>query len=505
MMDMYELGTRLFGRSRAEDESVLTDATTRTYIGNATSDSSDGSVYVELSDDVTMPDDYDGENGISVELPTTAAVSEGDEVVVTVFGGGAMKSPVVTGVVGSGDRIAGVAQDALDVANATGQHFWSDDDGAHVTEVTQEEWSDPTDPGYQSGPNSLWNSLGMLFRDGLANLMALLAGRTDASITFTGAQSEYGYGRYAMPINTRTVTSVLADGVSASFTLTRYGAYVELEVTAPAATSEIEVSYTTDSAVGFFFNGRTTAEIGPSGMTLARDFDGTSGSASIDFFEGRGRVYATAEGVAGETGASQGITIDTGVQAATQTASVSVDSGDSGSWVTITTNHNDQRYFFPVLQVGQSGSADEIYLKASTLSLDYGSVNPTGGPFDFAMADVIDMLTTASVTLSRGSGAASWASGQVRRSGKVVVVTLVNMKLAAALSSGSNSPAVTNIPAGYRPNVLQRVPVALGVNGNYANVWGVVGAGGNIQIHNGSGLSIPTTAEISLNCAYIID
>ena len=72
-------------------------------------------------------------------------------------------------------------------------------------------------------------------------------------------------------------------------------------------------------------------------------------------------------------------------------------------------------------------------------------------------------------------------------------------------AGGANSPAVSTIPAGYRPNVLQRVPVALSGAGNYANCWAVVSAGGSIVIHNGSGLSIPTTMEISMNCAYIID
>lgn len=195
MADLNDLAATLFGGRRAETNSVLTDGTTHTYVGTATSDSQDGHVMVELSSDVTNPEpiEIDGEvyysdADTSVELPTTTSVQEGDEVLVSVYGGTPLRSPVVTGVVGSGDRIAGMAQDAydladsvegiaqqaLDVANATGQHFWSDTDGAHVTEVTQEEWTDPTDPGYQSGPNSLWNSLGMLFRNGLNNLLAVL-------------------------------------------------------------------------------------------------------------------------------------------------------------------------------------------------------------------------------------------------------------------------------------------------------------------------------------------
>lgn len=187
-MNMMDLATTLFGRSRAEENIVSTDATTRTYVGTATSDSSDGSVYVALSEDVTMPDDYDGEHGVGVEMPTTVGVSEGDEVLVTVFGGGTMKAPVVTGNPGWGDAVQeqaanaeSIAEQAEAVASATGQHFWSDTDGAHVTEVTQETWSDSTSPNYHSGANVLINALGQLFRDGLNNILAIVSG-TDPGI-----------------------------------------------------------------------------------------------------------------------------------------------------------------------------------------------------------------------------------------------------------------------------------------------------------------------------------
>ena len=174
-MDLFDLGSALFGRGRAETDPIDTGATTRTYVGTATSDSADGSVYVELSEDVTMPDEYEGEHGMGVEMPTVPGVSEGDEVLVTVFGGGVMKSPVVTGNAGEGDRqnaaiaaARGVADAAQAGADAINQHFWHDDNGAHVTEATQDEWEQS-----HSGPNSLWNSLGMLFRDGLNNLLTL--------------------------------------------------------------------------------------------------------------------------------------------------------------------------------------------------------------------------------------------------------------------------------------------------------------------------------------------
>lgn len=174
-MDLFDLSSALFGRKGMDSDSVEYEETTRTYVGTATSDSADGSVYVELSEDVTMPDEYEGEHGMGVEMPTVPGVSEGDEVLVTVFGSGAMKSPVVTGNAGEGDRqnaaIAAahaVADAAQAVANAVNQHFFADTNGIHVTEATQEDWN--TD---HSGANVLINSIGQLFRDGLNNLLTL--------------------------------------------------------------------------------------------------------------------------------------------------------------------------------------------------------------------------------------------------------------------------------------------------------------------------------------------
>lgn len=214
-----DIASKLSGRTRAETNSVMTDATTRTYVGTATSASEDGSVYVELSQDVTLPDDDDGEHGLGVEMPTTVAVDEGDEVLVTVFGGGVMKAPVVTGNPGWGDNVQTqvdnaetLAQQAEAVATTTGQYFWhkSDDlggeNGAHVTQVPRETWEQS-----QTGPNSLWNSLGMLFRDGLNNLMALTTGATYTE-TFEIRADEDNY--YILEHKPMVVESVTIDGTA---------------------------------------------------------------------------------------------------------------------------------------------------------------------------------------------------------------------------------------------------------------------------------------------------
>lgn len=106
----------------------------------------------------------------SLELPTTVDVHEGDTVQVTLVGGVA-KSPIVTGVVGGGDRLSGNVQEAVqtaqDAAEAVAEvadvthHFWHDDDGAHVT-------TEPDDA--TTGPNTLIDSTAMFIRDGTTNL-----------------------------------------------------------------------------------------------------------------------------------------------------------------------------------------------------------------------------------------------------------------------------------------------------------------------------------------------
>ena len=62
------------------------------------------------------------------------------------------------------------ATTAKTIAEGVNEHFWHDSGGAHVTEVTQEEWNDPGDPNYHNGGNTLITTQGMAIRDGLTNL-----------------------------------------------------------------------------------------------------------------------------------------------------------------------------------------------------------------------------------------------------------------------------------------------------------------------------------------------
>lgn len=191
MMDAFDLASKLFGNSRAEsrgDVSNSLDILTATGAG----DSSDGAATVYLDADVTPADDYDGDD-YAIGIPTSPNVIEGDSVLVGLTGSGPLKTPAVISNPGSGDRMQvqisnaeTLAEQAEAVASATGQHFWPDDDGVHVTEVTQDEWSDSTSPSYHSGANVLLNALGQLFRDGLNNILAIVSGNDPGVAIYDG-------------------------------------------------------------------------------------------------------------------------------------------------------------------------------------------------------------------------------------------------------------------------------------------------------------------------------
>lgn len=186
---------------RLEVTASMSDAATNTYIGTATSDSTDGIVAVVMSNDAAQPEWYDG-NAQEVVLPTTTSVNSGDTVMVSTFGGSVLSTPVVTGVVGKGDAM----QEAI---NATQQYFWTDSNGIHVTQVPQDDWTDQDSPSYHSGSNVLLNSLGMVFRSGM---IALASFTTSAVEFFTTGMSVASFGATLARIGVASDYHVEVDG-----------------------------------------------------------------------------------------------------------------------------------------------------------------------------------------------------------------------------------------------------------------------------------------------------
>ena len=105
--------------------------------------------------------------------------------------------------------VNGIANSALvqaaaakQIADDTEQHFWFQetgaDTGAHITEVTQEEWSDPSDPNYHSGGNFLGRSNGIALREGMTELATFQQSGMDINSYDGGGNSvniaHLGYG-----------------------------------------------------------------------------------------------------------------------------------------------------------------------------------------------------------------------------------------------------------------------------------------------------------------------
>lgn len=290
-MDLFDLARELFPK-----QTPNVGGTTPTVMGSAVGSSSGGAVEVVMGSDVTNPEpvDIDGEEvyadaSTAVEIPTSPSVAEGDDVIVALVGDGPLKAPVVIGAAGSGDRVAGMAQDAydladsvegiaqqaLDVANATGQHFWDDSNGAHVTEATREDFEQN-----QSGPNSLWNSLGMLFRNGLNNLLAILPSST-ATETFTTTSEDVSMVMTCtLTKAAQSITSVTVDGTavaSSDYSLIAVDVVSIMPQAIERAGQTVEIEYVAEPSMQFFDGAgnlleNITAEFTSSVVNLASGF-----------------------------------------------------------------------------------------------------------------------------------------------------------------------------------------------------------------------------------------
>lgn len=141
--------------------------------------------------DEPEPDINDNE----AEITMVGAVREGDVFPALKLGSSLMGIAPA----GWGDRVQSevdlasqAATEAKAVAQATGQHFWEDDNGAHVTEITKDEWKaeeaeeTPFADVSDSKPyhNLLMNSLGILLRTALKNLVSI----TRSAIAFFDGQ-----------------------------------------------------------------------------------------------------------------------------------------------------------------------------------------------------------------------------------------------------------------------------------------------------------------------------
>lgn len=163
----------------SEDSSNTADPTNVHVIsGEVSGTSEDGKVLVSI-DGMMFSEDDDQ----YVEVDALGGLEDGDVATIMLTGeSGHGMTPFALGTAGTVDRVKATAVNAANnaqaaqatadaaqaVAEATNQHFFSDENGIHVTEETQEDWNTN-----HTGANVLINSVGQLFRDGLNNLLTL--------------------------------------------------------------------------------------------------------------------------------------------------------------------------------------------------------------------------------------------------------------------------------------------------------------------------------------------
>lgn len=441
-MNIQDFASKLFGSTRIEESGDLSNRVDSITAAGATA-SEAGAVGVTLDAEITPADDSSETDETIIEMPTSPSVDVGDDVIIGLTGEGPLKVPVVLANPGSGDRVASQAQQAIDIAEATGQHFWDADDGAHVTEVTREEWEDSTSPNYHSGPNSLWNSLGMLFRDGLTNLLAIL---TNGLAIYDGQGNAQ--------------SNVVASFSGESVVLGKDSArHVDIRQNDDASTgSKAGLNFYSGPVLDLSFNER--------GICW---WNGYLGGVTLSLYNILDEIKTDRQGMhlyaySAPAEAIQYARIDL----------LATENAVSGSGTVKLTGGN-------LALSNQAGT--------STTSM--------------TMEKAIDMLTTSTGTITKESAVTSIGSSALRKAGKVVSVIINDVKLASALASGTTLKIAT-IPAGYRPGATARTAALVDTAGNFGNIWGVVGTGGNVLIANRSPTSIPTTKTISFCLVYIV-
>ena len=173
------------------------------------------------------------------------------------------------------------ADEANKVAQATNQHFFADTNGAHITDVTQDEWNDAVadefsdyDPDTKPYHNQLLNSLGILLRTALNNLVSI----TRRAIAFYD-----GTGNAASNIVARFGADGAQVGVADGLHTVIDGDSFDMFTDEAESNSIFHVGYPTGATVTdtFVGNGTTTGYMlsNTPSDTVSVTIDGTATSA----------------------------------------------------------------------------------------------------------------------------------------------------------------------------------------------------------------------------------
>ena len=153
-----------------------------------------------------------------------------------------------------------VADEANKVAQATNQHFFADTNGAHITDVTQDEWAQAVadnfsdyDPDTKPYHNQLLNSLGILLRTALNNLVSI----TRSAIAFydgtgnTASNIVARFGSAGAQIGQESDCHVELDADSLNFVSGNSVPLVTMRID-PDSAQYWEATFTSDGTTGMY-------------------------------------------------------------------------------------------------------------------------------------------------------------------------------------------------------------------------------------------------------------
>lgn len=326
-----------------------------------------------------------------------------------------------------------IADEANAVAEATNQHFFADDNGAHITDVTQDEWTAAVadnfsdyDPDTKPYHNQLLNSLGILLRTALNNLVSIArsaiafydgtgnaASNIVARFGSTGAQIGKSTGQHVVIdqdsldiMNGSTVLATFGETASIGRTRVADSMCINLGKDSGNNSGITEITRWADSSTKHYYlraihdinNDNDYVVIGASSGTYPGygQYSVALGSHSSQTSGPLGR-YSIAEGKDSRAGGEASHAQNLGTIAAkrSQTAIGAYNKEDTSS----TTTHpsGDDRYGDYALIIG-NGTADNDRSNAFAVTW--------GGAADLSHTLTVDTFTKAyTAAANRGSGA----------------------------------------------------------------------------------------------------
>lgn len=425
-----------------------------------------------------------------------------------------------------------VADEALAVAQATGQHFWHDTNGAHVS-------TDANDP--EGASNSLWNSLGLLIRKAANNLVSITqsaiafydgngnnSANVIASFGSTGAQIGKAAANH-IEIDSDSID--LCDGSTVAASIVNTSSYAGI-VTNDAVvdghkTGGKLVAGKTSGYLDLVGNNVVRISVGESvfdermsvsasnvtvwdrGQTLAVDIptDGTVTSPILVFKPIRMRIgwlevpgTITGESFNGFRGRANLASTDD-IDTLYTTGIYYV--GGNGVGGTLPSGITA---YFSLIAMGGSAEDSGTYVGKQMILGGSGVVwtrSYSGSPRAWSAWTqlVSDSVAVHAPTITNATA----SKFETRRQGNVVNLSVYQLKLSAALANGSSVSLGTGIiGANARPTNVVYLPLVANVAGFGSGVLMSIGTGGNVTVYNRSGASLGTGVNLMGNTSWVI-